>query len=184
MRINIQHIAIAKTLGLKNIVFAILVLSSLLYPMKTSAASASSHMTSTINSTTSLVGDTACNPNATFFGLPVWYKYLAATPESSTDGGSGCDFSSIFETQTPTGTKFSFENIVLVGLAILDMLLILAGIVAIVFVIFGGIQYMLSQGEPERTKGAQSTILNALIGLVIAIAASALINFIGNSFGH
>ena len=40
---------------------------------------------------------------------------------------------------------------------------------------------MTSNGEPDRTKGAKDTILNALIGLVVAIVASSVVSFIGNS---
>lgn len=53
--------------------------------------------------------------------------------------------------------------------------------VAVGFIIFGGFQYMLSQGEPERTKGARSTILNALIGLAISLSAVAIVNLIGRN---
>jgi hypothetical protein len=156
---------------------AVLALVSLIFPLKANAAS-SGHLTND-NKSVVVLAAAGCNSGQTFFGLPVWYKYLVVNPEPG-NTAVGCDFSDIFE----SNGQFSFDNIILVGLAILDMLLILAGVVAVVFVIFGGIQYMLSQGEPERTKGAQSTILNALIGLVIAITASALVNFIGNSFGH
>jgi uncharacterized membrane protein len=72
------------------------------------------------------------------------------------------------------------NDLPLIGLAILDDLLRVAGIVAIAFVIYGGITYVISQGEPDKTKQAMSTILNALIGLAVTIVAVAFISFIGN----
>jgi hypothetical protein len=50
-------------------------------------------------------------------------------------------------------------------------------------VIIGSFQYILTQGEPEKAKNAKSTIQNALIGLVIVILSTAIINFIGARFG-
>lgn len=100
-----------------------------------------------------------------FLGFPTWYKYL-----NPTMGANGCEVDFIVP-----------DSIGPVLLAIFEMILRLAGMIAVGFVIFGGFQYMLSQGEPDRTKGARSTILNALIGLAIAISATAVVNVIANS---
>lgn len=113
---------------------------------------------------------TGCS-GSSFFGIPAWYKYLKLTTNS--DGS--CNFSS-----------FSFwppDNFLLVLLAILDMLLYVSSIVAVIFVIYGGIQYITSQGNPENSKKAQSTIINALIGMVISILAATVVNFIGTKLG-
>jgi uncharacterized membrane protein (DUF373 family) len=72
-------------------------------------------------------------------------------------------------------------DFLLIALAILDILLYVAGMVAVVFVIYGGVKYILSQGNPENTKKAWGTILNSLIGLVIAILSTTIVNFIGQS---
>jgi len=111
-----------------------------------------------------------CDPNQTFFGLPVWYKYLKVTSSSGS-----CDFSSF--------TFWPPDNLLLILLAVFDMLLIVGGIVAVIFVIIGGVQYITSQGEPENTNHARSTILNALIGLVITITAATLVNWLGTTLG-
>jgi len=108
-----------------------------------------------------------CDPSRTFFGLPVWYKYLPVPA-----GNGPCDFSKV--------QLWPPNDLPLIGLAILDDLLRVAGIVAIAFVIYGGISYVTSQGEPDKTKQAMSTILNALIGLAVTIVAVGFISFIGN----
>jgi hypothetical protein len=112
-----------------------------------------------------------CDPNQTFFGLPVWYKYIKVYPNS--DGS--CNFSSF--------TFWPPDNLLLVLLAVLDMLLIIGVMVAVVFVIIGGVQYITSQGESENTKHARATIINALIGLVITIVAASLVNWLGYKLG-
>lgn len=134
-------------------------------------------LTSHITNIFAALEDTGCNPDKTFFGLPVWYKYINTS--SGTNGGS-CDFSGF--TFFKAGV-FDPSNIFLILLAILDDLLVLAGVVAVVFVIYGAVQFILGQGEPESVKKAQGTILNAVIGLIIAVIAAALVNFLGNSLG-
>lgn len=98
--------------------------------------------------------------------LPPWYKYLDFGP----DVAGRC---------TP---RFSFENatdITRVLVAIVELLLRVGGMVAVAFIIWGGIQYVLSQGSPDKTKAAKDTIVNAIIGLVVVMLATAIINFVG-----
>ena len=110
--------------------------------------------------------DSGCSHG--FFGFPTWYEYL-----NFTSNGNSCNVSN-FVFWPPT-------DFLLIALAILDILLYVAGMVAVVFVIYGGVKYILSQGNPENTKKAWGTILNSLIGLVIAILSTTIVNFIGQS---
>jgi hypothetical protein len=55
--------------------------------------------------------------------------------------------------------------------------------VAVAFVIYGGFQYINSRGEPDRAASGRKTIINALIGLVLAMIAVAIVSFIGRSLG-
>jgi len=54
----------------------------------------------------------------------------------------------------------------------------LAGIVAVGMIIFGGVKYSTSQGDPGKVKSAKDTILYALIGLVVAILSFVIIAFV------
>lgn len=56
----------------------------------------------------------------------------------------------------------------------------IAGIVALVFVVIGGISYMTSAGDPGKVKKAKDTILYALIGLVIVALAHIITAFVTN----
>ena len=58
----------------------------------------------------------------------------------------------------------------------------LVGLVAVVFIIIGGIRYQLSQGDASRAKAAKDTILYAIIGLVVAALAWAIVNFVIGAF--
>ena len=50
----------------------------------------------------------------------------------------------------------------------------LAGVVSAFFIIQGGIEYMTSSGKPEKLEHAKRILRNALIGLVLVIAAGTL----------
>lgn len=117
-------------------------------------------------------------PEATFFSLPTWYKYLPKDEELSQLSGK-CE---VKFTLMDNG-KFNGDGIILVTLAIVDILIRVAGLVALGFIIFGGFQYMTSQGSPDNAKAAQNTILNAVIGLVVALLAASIVAFVGFSLG-
>ena len=54
----------------------------------------------------------------------------------------------------------------------------LMGSIAVVVVIVGGLQYVLSSGDPKRTGKAKETILYAVIGIVISLSAYAIVTYI------
>jgi len=71
----------------------------------------------------------------------------------------------------------------LIVLAVAEDLIRVAALVAVGYIMYGGIQYMTSGGSPDATKKAQNTIINSLIGLVIAILATSIVSFIGHQLG-
>lgn len=65
--------------------------------------------------------------------------------------------------------------------AIINVLLVLAGIAAVIVIIVAGIQMATSQGDPGKVAKAKNAILYAIIGLVVAVGAFMIVNFvIGN----
>jgi hypothetical protein len=61
---------------------------------------------------------------------------------------------------------------------IINTLLFLVGSVSVVMIIVGGIRYVVSNGEQAAITGAKNTILYAIVGLVVAIMAAAIVNFV------
>ena len=55
------------------------------------------------------------------------------------------------------------------------------GILAVVFIIIGGINYTLSQGDPGKVTKAKNTILYGVIGLIIVLLAFAITQFVINA---
>lgn len=54
------------------------------------------------------------------------------------------------------------------------------GIVAVGMIIFGGIRYSISRGDPGKLKLAKDTIMYALIGLVVTLLAFSIVTFVLN----
>jgi len=61
--------------------------------------------------------------------------------------------------------------------------LVVAALISFVFLIIGGVKWIVSGGDKEGTAKAQSTITSALIGLLIVFAAWAIIKLIETFFG-
>lgn len=61
---------------------------------------------------------------------------------------------------------------------VIDWILAVLGIVAVIMVIIGGVNYLTSQGDPTKTKKGRDTILYGIIGLIIALLAYAIVNFV------
>ncbi|HSX17874.1 MAG TPA: hypothetical protein VLE51_00780 [Candidatus Saccharimonadales bacterium] len=104
------------------------------------------------------------NKTRFFFFLPTWYKYLNLGPDC-----------------TPTVSGFNINDFWLIGLAVLDMLVRLAGFVAVISIIIAGIMYITATGEPEKAAAARKRLYNSLIGLAIALIATGLVAFLANT---
>lgn len=54
----------------------------------------------------------------------------------------------------------------------------LAGIVAIIVIIIGGIRYATSAGDSSSVQSAKNTVQYAVVGLVVVIMAAAITDFV------
>ena len=61
---------------------------------------------------------------------------------------------------------------------IVNAIIFIIGIVAVVMIILGGISYATSQGDPSKVKKGKDTILYGIIGLIVALLAYAIVNFV------
>lgn len=61
---------------------------------------------------------------------------------------------------------------------LLQVVLGIAGAIAFLVIVLGGLYYVISQGNPQATEKAKDTILYALIGLVVCVSAFAIIEFV------
>jgi hypothetical protein len=115
----------------------------------------------------------ACDPTKVkqypFFGFPHWWKYIN---QGEYDGLGHC----VPKVNLPGGLWG-------VGLAIIDMMLYLAGIVAVISIIIAGISYITAAGSSDQITSARKRIVNSLLGLAVVLVATAAVSFIGNAIG-
>ncbi len=62
--------------------------------------------------------------------------------------------------------------------AVFALVYVVAGIVAVIAIIIGGIRYVTSNGDSSGIQAAKNTILYAVVGLVVVIAAAAITDFV------
>jgi len=65
---------------------------------------------------------------------------------------------------------------------ITNVLLFLIGAISVIMLIVGGIRYVVSGGDSTAVQNAKNTILYAIVGVVVAILAYAVVNFVISSF--
>mgnify|MGYP001020629602 CR=1 FL=1 len=90
---------------------------------------------------------------------------------SGIDEGADCAGSN----QQPTGLRATIEIVTRV-------LLFIIGAVSVIMIIIGGLRYVISNGDSSQVTSAKNTILYAVVGLVIALLAYAIVNFVLQSF--
>lgn len=65
---------------------------------------------------------------------------------------------------------------------IVNVILYLLGAIAVIMIVIGGLRYTVSGGDSNATTGAKNTILFAVVGLIIAVLAYAIVNFVLKQF--
>ena len=65
---------------------------------------------------------------------------------------------------------------------IVNILLFVLGAIAVIVIVIGGIRYALSGGDSSQVSAAKNTILYAVVGLVVAILAYSIVNFVLGAF--
>lgn len=96
-------------------------------------------------------------------------------PTSSTRAGETVSNLALCNTPKDSENGGGLMNLVQ---TIINVVLSVVGIVAVLVVIIGGITYTTSLGDPGKTKKAKDTILYGIVGMVIALLAFAIVNFV------
>ena len=63
-----------------------------------------------------------------------------------------------------------------------NILLFLIGAVSVIVIIVGGLRYVTSAGDQNQITSAKNTIMYAVVGIVVAAAAYAIVNFVLTNF--
>ncbi len=77
-----------------------------------------------------------------------------------------------------TGTKDNLFASNGIFVTVANTLIFLVGAVAVIFLIIGGLRYVVSGGNATHITAAKDTILYAIIGIVVAVISFALVQFV------
>ena len=110
-----------------------------------------------------------CDKKGRILTLKPWYDGLTQDNCSIKDPGSDAD----------SQANFIWKIV----LNIVDDLLQLIGYTTVGYIMYGGFLMMTSNGAPDKAAHGRKTIMSAAIGLVIALASVALVNFISSKIG-
>ena len=61
---------------------------------------------------------------------------------------------------------------------IINVVIGVIGFIAVIVIILGGVQYTTSAGESAKVKKAKDTIMYGIIGLIVALLAYSIVNFV------
>jgi len=67
---------------------------------------------------------------------------------------------------------------------VVNIILWIVGILSVIMLVWGGIKYTTSAGDTNKVTSAKNTIIYAVIGLIIAILAYAIVNFVIEKIGN
>jgi hypothetical protein len=79
----------------------------------------------------------------------------------------------------PSGGLSTFSNIINV---LLTVFLVIIVLLAIGYILWGSIRYIIARGEAEKIKGAREKITYAIVGLIVAFLAFLIVNTTGTFF--
>jgi TRAP-type C4-dicarboxylate transport system permease small subunit len=65
---------------------------------------------------------------------------------------------------------------------VINILLFLVGTTAVIMLIIGGFRYVTSNGDSSAITSAKNTILYSIVGIIVALAAFAIVNFVLSQF--
>ena len=120
----------------------------------------------------------------TVFGLT---GIAAMSPAAYADGGSyycaptGQWVATIADCTEMGESNINNNNLMQTVKTIINVIIGIVGFIAVVMIILGGISFITSQGDSAKVTKAKNTILYGVVGLIVAILAFAIVNFVLSS---
>lgn len=65
---------------------------------------------------------------------------------------------------------------------IINTMLFIVGLLAVIMIIYAGIRFVTAHGDEKQVESARQTIIYSVVGLIVAILAYALVNWVFNQF--
>ncbi len=82
------------------------------------------------------------------------------------------------DTTSPTNRIYGKDGAIVIASYIIASI---AGVAAVIMIVIGGIRFMVSGGDPNSVASARSSIIFAIVGLIIIAAAESIFLFVINN---
>ena len=112
--------------------------------------------------------------NVEFLGLRPWYYGLVEGSDCHVKSPTGCTAGSECSDAGDSLARFVWQIV----LNVLIDLFVIAGVVAVGFLIYGGYLYLRSGGDPNFATKGRKTLTAALVGLIISVLANVIMRVI------
>jgi hypothetical protein len=106
-------------------------------------------------------------PEYPFLTFPAWHRGLPK------DAAQGCSI----KLNNPRLT-----DLWVIAFNIVEMMIQALAFFALGYIMWGGFKYIKSQGEPAKLAAAKKTILDAMLGLGVALMSVAIVRFVQGLF--
>jgi cytochrome bd-type quinol oxidase subunit 2 len=91
---------------------------------------------------------------------------------------SGTNFDISGGSSTTCDTPTNQDNLNNLLSRIVNVFSVIVGVIAVVMIIAGGLRYITSGGESNKVGSAKTTIIYALVGLVVVAIAQLIVHFV------
>jgi ABC-type Fe3+ transport system permease subunit len=76
----------------------------------------------------------------------------------------------------------NLTDIIIIIANLIQMLITLAGVLAVIFVVWAGIQMITSSGDPKKIADSRNTLTTAVVGLILATGSYLIVDFFARQF--
>jgi len=108
--------------------------------------------------------------------LPV--TVAAQAPDLTQGLTCGVDLNLTDQTCDQATTTSDFQGLLN---TVINIFSLVVGVIAVIMIIVGGLRYITSGGDSGKVSGAKTTIIYALVGLVIVALAQLIVHFVLSS---
>ena len=84
-----------------------------------------------------------------------------------------------FQNQVPNESTYNLNFFATTAGKVIGAVLAFVGVLFLILVIYGGILWMTAAGNEQTITKARTLIINSIVGLIIVLAAYALVSFLG-----
>lgn len=89
-----------------------------------------------------------------------------------------------FRSADTSSTANAWDQAATLVTTLINLLLVIAGALAIIYTIYSGILYITAAGNPDNAKKGQQGVINGIIGIIIIVMAGYIVSAVAWYAAH